>query len=146
ADRLRRRCGVALAGPLGPRQDLRRGTGIHEGDRGDASGRRDDAGGGGPRGGPLRLRRPQASAHAQGERRRVAGGVMAPERIPDWLLERLAAGDMPQAEAEALRRRLAEEEGGLERLEAILRSNERILSDHPPARVAAAIRQRADGA
>ena len=65
---------------------------------------------------------------------------------PDWLLERLAAGDLPQAEAEALRIRLENEPGGLARLQAIEASNREILARHPPARVAAAIRHRADGA
>ena len=71
---------------------------------------------------------------------------MATDRIPDWLLERLASGDLAEAEAEALRRRLTAEPDGTARLEAIRASNEKILAAHPPARVTAAIRQRADGA
>jgi len=67
------------------------------------------------------------------------------DRIPDWLLERLAADDLPAAEGEALRRRLVADPEGRARLEALRASNEAILAAHPPARVAAAIRQRADG-
>lgn len=70
---------------------------------------------------------------------------MSRARIPDWMLERLAAGDLPEAEAEALHERLAGEPDGPARLEAIRASNEAILAAHPPARVVASIRQRADG-
>lgn len=63
---------------------------------------------------------------------------------PDWLLERLAAGDLPGEEASRLRDRLEAEPGGAERLEAIAASNREILAAHPTARVAAAIRHRAE--
>ncbi len=63
--------------------------------------------------------------------------------MPDWLVERLAAGDLPPDEAEALRRRLEGEPGGLERLAALTSSNRDILSAHPPAEMAHLIRARA---
>jgi hypothetical protein len=63
---------------------------------------------------------------------------MSAARVPDWKLERLAAGELPPEEAAGLRERL---EPG--RLEEIARSNEAILEAHPPRRVAAAIRERA---
>jgi hypothetical protein len=62
---------------------------------------------------------------------------------PDWLLERLAAGDLPAAEADALRRRLAAEPDGEARLAALDRSDADILAAHPPERVAAEIVRRA---
>lgn len=70
---------------------------------------------------------------------------MGTKPIPDWLLERLAAGDLPEAEADALRRRLDTDADGAARLAAIPESNRAILERHPPARVAASIRTRADG-
>jgi len=69
---------------------------------------------------------------------------MARNPLSDWQLERLAAGDLPADEAAALRRRLEEEPGGSERLAAIEASNRAILAKHPPARVAAAVRARAE--
>jgi hypothetical protein len=62
---------------------------------------------------------------------------------PDWLLERIAAGDLPPERAEALRRRLEAEEGGGERLAGLASSNAEILAAHPPAEMARAIRGRA---
>lgn len=64
-------------------------------------------------------------------------------RTPDWLVERLAAGDLPEEEARAIRRRLEAEPDGPERLAAIARENEEILAAYPPAVVAAAVRERA---
>jgi hypothetical protein len=62
---------------------------------------------------------------------------------PDWLVERLAAGDLPAAQAEALRRRLEGEAGGPERLASLASSNAEILAAHPPAEMAHLIRTRA---
>jgi hypothetical protein len=67
----------------------------------------------------------------------------APGRVPEWLVERLAAGDLPPARADELRRRLAAEPGGLERLARLADSDAEILSAHPPVTMAAAVRQRA---
>lgn len=63
-----------------------------------------------------------------------------PDRVPDLLVERLALGELPSAEANALRERLAA--AGDDRLEAIARSNAEILREHPPQQVAASIARR----
>jgi hypothetical protein len=64
--------------------------------------------------------------------------------VSDWLLERLARGELSPERAAELRRRLeAEGEAGVERLAALERSNQEILAAHPPAVVAAEIRRRA---
>jgi len=61
------------------------------------------------------------------------------QRVPDWLLERLALGELPAAQAEEIRRRLAAEEGGAARLEALRLSNREVLAAHPPRVIAGAI-------
>lgn len=66
--------------------------------------------------------------------------------VPDWLLERLAAGDLPPARARAIEARLAREPGGEARLAALAASNQEILAAHPPEAIAAAVRRRADEA
>ena len=63
-------------------------------------------------------------------------------RVPDYLLERLAAGDLPVADAAALRERLAAEPGGAERLAALAADDAALLERHAPARVAAEVRRR----
>ncbi|MCA9654906.1 MAG: hypothetical protein KC501_33630 [Myxococcales bacterium] len=64
------------------------------------------------------------------------------ERIPDLMVERLALGELPEAQAQTLRARL--EADGDERLAAIGRTNAEILREHPPQRVAAEIQRRLD--
>lgn len=66
-----------------------------------------------------------------------------PGSVPEWLLERLAAGDLPTARAAEVRRRLALEPGGAERLAALTRSNEEILAAHPPGTMVNEITDRA---
>ncbi len=63
-------------------------------------------------------------------------------RTPEWLVERLHAGDLPPAEAAALRARLAEE-GGLPRLDALARDDARFAEAHPARPAVAEIRRRA---
>ena len=64
--------------------------------------------------------------------------------VPDWLLERLARGELSPERAAEVRRRLeAEGEAGVERLAALERSDQEILAAHPPAVVAVEIRRRA---
>jgi hypothetical protein len=64
--------------------------------------------------------------------------------VPDWLLERLARGELSPDRAAEVRRRLeAEGEAGVERLAALERSDQLILAEHPPAVVAVEIRRRA---
>jgi hypothetical protein len=70
------------------------------------------------------------------------------DKVPDWLVERLVAGELPQQAALELRTRLQASgaTGGLaEREAAIARSNAEILEAHPPAAVTAEIRRRLDG-
>ncbi len=71
------------------------------------------------------------------------GGTPAGEsgRIPEWLLERLVAGDLPAAQAARIRAQL-EERGELARASALAESNRAILEAHPPALVAAEVHRR----
>jgi anti-sigma factor RsiW len=62
-------------------------------------------------------------------------------RVPDWLLERLVAGDLPPAQASAVEARL-EASGEQDRLARLEQSNDAILAAHPPARVAAEVARR----
>lgn len=64
-------------------------------------------------------------------------------RVPDVLVERLALGELDDAEAKRVRARL-EAAGELDRLEAIDRSNAEILSAHPPAAIRAEVERRAN--
>lgn len=68
------------------------------------------------------------------------------ERVSDWLLERLVAGELDEAHDAEVRARLGREVGGMDRLEALLQSNREILADHPPASVVAEIQRRRAGA
>ena len=68
------------------------------------------------------------------------------EPVPEWLVERLAAGELPPARADEVRRRLAGEPDGAARLARIAASNDELLSAHPPAMVAAEVRRRLDAA
>ena len=63
--------------------------------------------------------------------------------VSDWLLERLARGDLPPERAAELRRRLEADKDGAQRLAALELSDRDILSRHPPAAVAAEVRRRA---
>lgn len=63
-------------------------------------------------------------------------------RTPDWLVERLHAGDLPPGEAEAVRARLAAE-GGLGRLDALRRDDAAFRIAHPAAPAVEEIRRRA---
>jgi hypothetical protein len=60
------------------------------------------------------------------------------------LLERLAAGELPPAQANSLRERLVAA-GDLDRLAALAASNAEILTAHPAAEVTAEVRRRATG-
>ncbi len=65
--------------------------------------------------------------------------------VPDWLLERLARGELPAGRAAELRARL-EAAGELHRLEALAASDREILASLPAAAVAAEVRRRAGAA
>jgi hypothetical protein len=64
------------------------------------------------------------------------------ERVPDWLLERLGVGELPPAQASALRERLVAA-GDHDRLAALAASNTEILTAHPATEVTAEVRRRA---
>jgi hypothetical protein len=69
------------------------------------------------------------------------------DRTPDWLLERLALGELDAAAAADVRGRLAAEGRDADaELAALAASNREILEAHPPARIAAAVRARANAA
>ncbi|HEY4187094.1 MAG TPA: hypothetical protein VGP07_18605 [Polyangia bacterium] len=62
--------------------------------------------------------------------------------VSDYLVERLAVGDLPAARAAAVRDRLAGEAQGASRLAQVAASNHEILAAHPPAVAAEEIRRR----
>ncbi len=67
--------------------------------------------------------------------------MAAMHEVPDWLVERLAAGDLPPARAAEVRQRLRED-GQEQRLEQILRSNHEVLTSYPAPSVADEVRRR----
>jgi hypothetical protein len=64
------------------------------------------------------------------------------DRVPDWLLERLAAGELPDAQAAELRERLRAQ-GEAHRLTELADSNAQILASLPPQEVVPEIERRA---
>jgi hypothetical protein len=68
-----------------------------------------------------------------------------PSKIPDWLIERLAAGELPQAQAAELRQRL-KVHGEEQRLSALAASSAEILAALPPERIVPEIERRAASA
>ncbi|ATB44679.1 ActD-like protein [Corallococcus macrosporus] len=69
--------------------------------------------------------------------------MTSPHRTPDWLLERIALGELPPGELAAARARLAEEPDGLARLAALEADSRATLETLPPARVAREVEARA---
>ena len=71
---------------------------------------------------------------------------MSPEKdaaaVPDLVLERYRLGELPQAEADALARRLPSDEGLRRRLEALDRSDEEIRRRYPAGWLADRVRDR----
>jgi hypothetical protein len=66
------------------------------------------------------------------------------KKTPDWMLERLALGELDAATAEAVRAQLRAEGRSPERaLAAIAASNQQLLATHPAPRVAAEVQRRA---
>lgn len=65
-----------------------------------------------------------------------------PERTPDWLLERIALGELPAGELERARARLLAEPDGAERLAALERDSRQMLAAHAPDAVLAEVRRR----
>lgn len=66
----------------------------------------------------------------------------SPNHVPDWLLERLAADELPASQANRLRERLAET-GQTDRLAALAASNADICQAYPAEQVAAEVQRRA---
>ncbi len=66
-----------------------------------------------------------------------------PDRVPEWLLERFALGDLPPDRAARVRAQLEHEEDGFERLRALRQSNEEILLRYPPRDIVPAVERRA---
>jgi hypothetical protein len=64
-------------------------------------------------------------------------------RIPDWLLERYALGELPPERMEQVRRDLAAEPDGSARLAALQASDRDILAAYPPPAVADGVLRRA---
>ncbi|GAB4526547.1 MAG: hypothetical protein Tsb0020_44300 [Haliangiales bacterium] len=62
--------------------------------------------------------------------------------IPDWLLERVAADDIPAKQRAEIEARLAADETSQARLEELRRANQAILAQYPPAQVTAEIERR----
>ena len=62
-------------------------------------------------------------------------------KTPELLVEKLIHGELSDAEAQQVRKRL-EAEGGLERIDALKASNADILSEYAPVQLAASIRMR----
>jgi anti-sigma factor RsiW len=69
--------------------------------------------------------------------------MTSPRRTPDWLLERIALGELPPEELAAARARLAEEPGGPERLAALEADSRATLERLPPQAVAREVAARA---
>lgn len=67
---------------------------------------------------------------------------MDDRRLPDYLLERLALGELSPDAARDAEARLAQEEGGPRRLEELRASNAELLAQHPPTKVAGEIARR----
>ncbi|MCP3099175.1 ActD-like protein [Myxococcus sp. K15C18031901] len=66
----------------------------------------------------------------------------SPRRTPDWMLERIALGELPPEELAAARERLAQEPGGPERLAALEADGRATLERLPPERVAREVEAR----
>ncbi|MBU8899996.1 ActD-like protein [Corallococcus sp. H22C18031201] len=70
--------------------------------------------------------------------------MTSPQRTPDWLLERIALGDLPPAELAAAKDRLAREPDGAARLAALEADNRVTLEKLPPEAVAREVKARAE--
>jgi hypothetical protein len=67
---------------------------------------------------------------------------MTDRRLPDYLLERLALGELPEETARQAREELAREPGGAQRLADLRASDAELLARHPPEVVAKEIARR----
>ncbi len=64
------------------------------------------------------------------------------DRTPDWMLERIALGELPPDALAAAKARLAQEPDGLERLARLEADSRATLERHPPERVLAEVERR----
>lgn len=69
--------------------------------------------------------------------------MRSPTRTPDWLLERIALGELPPEELARARARLLEEPDGATRLAALEADTAATLARHPPGGVARQVASRA---
>lgn len=67
---------------------------------------------------------------------------MSASRTPDWLLERIALGELPPDELAAAKVRLAQEPEGLERLARLEADSRATLERHTPSNVVAEVERR----
>jgi hypothetical protein len=72
--------------------------------------------------------------------------MTSPSRTPDWLLERIALGELPAEELAAARARLAQEPDGEARLAALEADSRATLEKLPPATVAREVELRSAAA
>ncbi|KFE66173.1 hypothetical protein [Hyalangium minutum] len=72
--------------------------------------------------------------------------MTSPSRTPDWLLERIALGELPPEELAAARARLAQEPDGEARLAALEADSRATLEKLPPATVAREVELRSAAA
>ncbi len=71
---------------------------------------------------------------------------MSPRRTPDWLLERIALGELPPEALAAARAQLAQEPDGPQRLARLEADTRATLETLPPATVAREVARRAEAA
>ncbi len=68
---------------------------------------------------------------------------MSPKRfVPDFLLEKLALGELPPEKEAEILRDLEAEPGGMDRLNHLRTSDREILATHPPEKISAEINRR----
>ncbi len=70
----------------------------------------------------------------------LLGAARAPDRVPQWLLERYALGELSVERQAEVGRLLLAEEGGAERLAALRAADARFLVERPPFTVVPALR------
>lgn len=71
--------------------------------------------------------------------------MKTPTRTPDWLVERIALGELPAEKLASARAALLAEPDGAARLAALERSTHETMAVHPPEQVTAEVRRRAEG-
>ena len=77
---------------------------------------------------------------SQDPKNALTAPARAADRVPEWLLERYALGELPAERLAEVGRRLLEEVGGAERLAALRAADARFLLERPPFTVVPALR------